>query len=133
MRKGTRGNLSGTERLRIANYLSGHAGRGSPGGALFGQLAGVLVTSDAISGQKKAEIYRRQALRALARNSFERVVAAIISPKKLLSIENKATRRFLFRCYFAPQFVLLETAVSTKLLIISQCFSEFDTSVRSEY
>jgi len=68
-----------------------------------------------------------------SRNSFERVVATVISPKKLLSIENKATRRFLFGCYFAPQFALLETAVSTKLLIISQCFSEFDTSARSKY
>src|SRR5258707_15401301 len=123
MRKGTGGNLSGTERLRIANYLSGHASRESPGGALFGQLAGELVPNVTTSYAQKAEIYRRQALRALARNSFERLVAAVISPKKLLSNENKATRRFLFGCYLAPQFALLETAVSTKLLIISQSFS----------
>ena len=133
MIKGTGRKLSGSERLQIANRLSGQADAVPGSGSLIGQLAGILVPHVARSYEQKAEAYRRQALRVLARNSFERVVAAVISPKKLLSIENEVAQRFLFRCYFAPQFALLETAVRTKLLITFQCFSEFDTSARSEY
>ncbi len=115
MRKGTVRNLSGSERLQIAYRRSGHAEVGSGGGSLFGKLAGVLVPSPAQPYQQKIRAYRRQAVRALARNSFERVVACLISPKKLLCMQNEAGRRFLFHCFFVPQFAVLETAVSTKL------------------
>ena len=64
--------------------------------------------------------------------------AGIGEPKEegrvgLMLVIEPGRAAFLFGCYFAPQFALLETAVSTKLLVISQCFSEFDTSARSEY
>lgn len=107
--------LSGSERLQIAYGRSGQAGVDHSGGSHFGKLVGVLVPTGAPSYGQKVRAYNRQALRVLARNSFERVAAHLISPGKLLSIENQSARRFLFRCFFVPQFAILEIGVSTKL------------------
>src|SRR5260370_26948934 len=115
MRKGTPKTLTGSERLRIANHRSGHAGVGLSGASLFGKVPGMLVPAVAQPYPQKIRAYTRQALGTLARNSFERVAAGLISPTELLSIENPSARRFLFRCFFVPQFALLESSVSTKL------------------
>ncbi|SRR5258706_4432659 len=115
MKKGSVRKLSGSERLHIANQLSGRAEANSGDGTMFGKIPGVLVPNLARSSEQTIQAYGRQAIRGLARNSFERVVASLISPKELLSTQNNAKRRFLFRCFFVPQFAILECGVSRTL------------------
>ena len=88
MIKGTGRKLSGSERLQIANHRSRHADVSPGGGSLFGKLAGMLVPNPARLYEQRIQAYSRQALLALARNSFEQVVASLISPKELRSIQN---------------------------------------------
>jgi hypothetical protein len=119
MSKGTR-KLSGSERLQIANHRSGRVAVGRGGVSLVGKLLGLLVPNllvpnPAQPDEQRIQAYRRQALRALARNSFERVAAGLISPTELLSLDNPSAQRFLFRCFFVPQFAALECSISTKL------------------
>jgi len=133
MRKGTGGNLSGTERLRVAIIFRGTRAANLLAVPSLGSLRECSFRTLRCHTRRKQRLTATRHYELWPAITFERVVAAVISPKKLLSIENEVAQRFLFGCYFAPQFALLETAVRTKLLITFQCFSEFDTSARSEY
>jgi hypothetical protein len=113
MSKGTTRKLSGSERLQIANHRSGRVAADRGFGSLVGRLLGLLVPNLLVPNpeqpdEQRIQAYRRQALRALARNSFERVVADLISPTELLSLDDQSAQRFLFRCFFVPQFAMLE-------------------------